>query len=172
MVNYRECAGIILFNDEGRVLMGARADQKGMQWQFPQGGIENGESPADAALRELKEETSVTSAEIIMSLAEPLTYTFPKQIREHLMSTKRSVYSGQRMHWFLMNFKGTEDEINLQTQTPEFKAYEWANIKKAHKRIVYFKRDVYKKACRVFAPFIEAYIHRAECLVDNEDTED
>lgn len=171
MGEYRNCAGIILFNDDGKVLMGARADKRGRQWQFPQGGIEKGETPEQAALRELEEETSVKSAEIIMSLNAPICYTFPKKIREGLAAKGRSEYIGQKMYWFLVHFTGTNDEINLNTQTPEFKAYEWAELDKAYKRVVYFKRAVYQRVCRIFSPYLKAFIQRAECLVENEETE-
>ncbi|HCU58929.1 MAG TPA: RNA pyrophosphohydrolase [Alphaproteobacteria bacterium] len=170
MPTYRNCAGIILFNDKGKVLMGARADKKGQHWQFPQGGIEDGEKPQEAALRELREETSVKSAEIIMSLNEPISYTFPKPIREGL-AAKGKTHVGQKMYWFLLHFTGQDNEINVQTETPEFKAYEWTDIKSAPKRIIFFKKGVYHRVCRIFEPYIEAYIHRAECLVGNVEDE-
>lgn len=171
MSTYRNCVGIVLFNDLGKVLLCARIDKKGYQWQFPQGGIEKGEDPKEAALRELFEETSVRSAQIIMNLENPISYTFPKQIREKL-AAKGKMHIGQNMHWFLLHFTGTDDEINLQTQIPEFKAYEWEDIKSAPKHIIFFKKGVYYKVCRIFAPYIEAYIHRAECLVGNIEDEE
>ena len=160
MGTYRECAGIVLFNDEGKVLLLARADQKDFAWQFAQGGIEKGEKPEEAALRELKEETSVSSAEIILSLPEPICYDFPQEVLEKFAARGNAV--GQRMHWFLVHFKGDESEINLATQTPEFKAYQWADISLAPQTIVYFKREMYQKVCDIFAPYIDAYIHRAD----------
>lgn len=170
MPGYRECAGIILFNDEGKVLMGARADKRGNQWQFPQGGIEKDETPEKAALRELYEETSVKSAELIMGLPYPLTYTFPRKIREILLLKGRDNL-GQRMHWFLIHFTGDDSEINLKTECPEFKAYEWVDLPRAVKRVVYFKRNVYRKACKLFEPYMNAYLLRAECLVGNIEDE-
>lgn len=158
MDNYRECATIVLFNDEGKVLLCARADVSGLEWQFPQGGIEKGESPQNAALRELKEETSVTSAQIILSLNEPLCYDFPKSILKLLQSHGRH-HIGQRMHWFLAHFTGDDGEINLATEQPEFKAYKWANIRQAPKEIVSFKRMAYRKACHAFEPYIKAYVN-------------
>lgn len=156
---YRDCAGVVLFNDEGKVLLFARADQKDFAWQFVQGGIEKAEKPEVAALRELKEETSITSAEIILSLPEPICYDFPEDILKKF-ALKGSPYIGQKMHWFLLHFKADESEINLATQSPEFKAYQWADIKKAPQEIVYFKHDMYQKVCDIFAPYIDAYIHR------------
>ena len=159
MGTYRACAGIVLFNDAGKVLLCARADEKGFEWQFVQGGIEKGEKPEDAALRELKEETSVGSAEIILSLNEPICYDFPEDIVKKF-ALNGCPYIGQKMYWFLVHFKGDESEINLVTKTPEFKAWQWADISEAPQRIVYFKRDVYQKVCDVFAPYIDAYVHR------------
>jgi putative (di)nucleoside polyphosphate hydrolase len=161
MGTYRECAGVVLFNDEGKVLLLARADQKDFEWQFVQGGVENGEKPETAALRELKEETSVSSAEIILSLNEPICYDFPPEVMQKFaLAGKKHI--GQRMHWFLIYFKGNDDEIDLNTKIPEFKAYRWADIEEAYENIVYFKREVYRKVCDIFAPYIEAYIHRAD----------
>lgn len=170
MSDYRNCAGIVLFNDEGKVLMCARADKKGRQWQFPQGGIEENEKPEDAALRELEEETSVKSAEIIMALNDPIAYTFPKKIKDGL-AAKGKTHIGQKMYWFLIHFTGNDEEINVETQTPEFKEWEWTDISLAPRRIIFFKKGVYRKVCRIFAPYIEAYIHRAECLVGNIEDE-
>lgn len=171
MAAYRNCAGIILFNDSGKVLLCARADKRGRQWQFPQGGIEKDEMPSVAALRELEEETSIKSAEIIISLNSPISYTFPKKIREGLAAKGRSEYIGQRMYWFLVHFTGTDKEINLKTQTPEFKAYKWTDLSEAPKRVIYFKRPVYQKACKLFDPYLKAFLERAQCPVGNiEDT--
>ena len=158
---YRECASVVLFNDEGEVLLCARADQKDFEWQFVQGGIEQGEKPEDAALRELYEETSVQSAEIILSLSEPIYYDFPEDVLKKF-ALRGNPYVGQKMYWFLVHFKGAESEINLKTEMPEFKAYRWANISEAPQGIVYFKREAYQKACDFFAPYLDAYIHRAD----------
>ncbi len=172
MSGYRNCAGIILFNDEGKVLMCTRKDRRQNQWQFPQGGIEEGEKPHCAALRELKEETSVTSAQLILSLRYPLTYNFPPNILKALRAKGR-MNIGQRMYWFLIHFTGKDSEINLNTTEPEFRTYEWTDISNAPKRIIYFKRAVYRKVCKIFKPYIEAYIARDKCLVGNiEDIED
>jgi len=159
MALYRECASIVLFNNEGKVLLCARSDQKDFEWQFVQGGIEKGETAEEAALRELKEETSVTSAEIILSLSEPLSYDFPPDVVQKF-ALNGGKFVGQNMHWVLAHFKGNDSEINLATKTPEFKAYKWADISQAPKSIVFFKRETYLKACALFAPYIDAYIHR------------
>jgi len=156
---YRNCAGIIVFNDEGKVLMCTRRDKSGNQWQFPQGGIEKGERPHQAALRELKEETSITSAKIIFSMPHPLIYNFPPYIRESLLAKGRTNI-GQKMYWFLLHFEGDNSEINLETREPEFRNFEWVNISEAPKRIIYFKRAVYMKACKTFEPKIKSFLEK------------
>jgi len=161
MGDYRACAGIVLFNDDGKVLLCARADEKGFEWQFVQGGIEKNEKPEEAALRELKEETSVHSAEIILSLPEPIYYDFPENIVKKF-ALKGCPYIGQKMYWFLVHFKGDEGEINIETQMPEFKAYRWVDISEAPQKIIYFKHDMYQKVCDIFALYIDAYVHRAD----------
>ena len=112
MQNYRKCAGVILFNDSGKVLMCARADQKGFQWQFPQGGIENEESVQDAAARELFEETSVKSVKFLLALSSPISYVYPRIIHKAMAKEGRN-YVGQRMYWTLAYFYGNDDEIKF-----------------------------------------------------------
>lgn len=161
MSQYRECAGIVLFNNNGKVLVCARADESGFEWQFPQGGIESGEQPQNAALRELKEETSVTSAQIIFALPEPLCYDFPKSILKFLQSKGRH-HIGQRMHWFLAYFTGDDSEIDLKTATPEFKAYKWEDFINAPKLIIDFKKDMYLKVWQTFSPHIKEFLSKKQ----------
>lgn len=156
MLNYRQCAGIILFNRSKQVLLCARNDKKSNCWQFPQGGINEGESPAAAALRELNEETSVTSAKVVYSLPEGLCYNFPDAVRRKLLS-RGIVSNGQNMYWNLLYFYGDDSEINLNTAEPEFKSWRWANIDEAVTEIVAFKRGVYKKAVQKLKPIMENY---------------
>ena len=134
----------------------ARNDTKGVDWQFPQGGIESGEQIHLAAMRELKEETSVVSVEFIKGLDNPLRYDFPLEIKQKLQ--KKGIKSdGQEMYWSLLFFYGSDDEINLNTQEPEFKAYEWVEPMEAVNRIVDFKKEVYRKAVAEFEPVIKNY---------------
>ncbi len=156
MPNYRQCAGIILFNRNKQVLLCARNDKRGYCWQFPQGGIDEGESPAVAALRELNEETSVTSAEVVHSLPEGLCYNFPYTVRRKLLH-RGIVSNGQNVYWNLLYFYGNDSEINLNTAEPEFKSWRWANIDEAVAEIVAFKRAVYKKAVQQLKPIMENY---------------
>lgn len=171
MPGYRPCAGIVLFNDDGKVLVCARADKKSDRFQFPQGGIEENETPAEAALRELKEETSITSAEVILTIGEPYIYNFPHMVRKKLLQQGQD-YLGQQTHWSLLHFTGTDEEINLETEVPEFKSYKWINIMEAPSLIIHFKRQIYKKVCKILEPYMNAYLLRAECLVHNEEDEE
>ena len=168
MPGYRKCAGIVVFNDEGKVLMCARADMEGLKWQFPQGGIEENETVQEAAARELFEETSIKSATVLMSNEDPIAYNFPHKVYK-AFSRKGQNYVGQKMYWTLVHFYGDDSEINFDMPNPEFKAYEWVDVSRAAKRSVSFKRSAYRKACKIFVPYIEAYLNRDKCLVFNEE---
>ena len=157
MVNYRQCAGIILFNHNKQVLLCARNDKSNNCWQFPQGGINDGETSAAAAMRELYEETSVKSAKVVYSLQQELHYDFPSAIRRKLLA-KGIDSNGQNMHWNLLYFYGDDSEINLNTAEPEFKAWRWADIDEAVTTIVAFKRNVYKAAVEKLKPVLNDYI--------------
>ena len=150
---YRKCAAAVLFNDSGRVLVCARHDLQHDDWQFPQGGVEAGETAVDAARRELYEETSVRSVQFVTAMEEGIRYTFPDFILEK--RKKRGIYNpGQDLYWSLFRFVGEESEINLDTAEPEFRKYEWVTLDEAVKRAVDFKKDAYKKMAAAFKPFI------------------
>lgn len=159
MKKYRKCAGTVLFNDVGKVLVCARIDEKEDAFQFSQGGIEEGETPLDAALRELKEETSITSVKPVYAYPKPLYYDFPKEVKEKLKVFKSS-FDGQEIHFFLVYFMGSDFEINLQTDHPEFKSFKWVDIKEPPLLIVEFKRKIYEKVCSEFAPKIIDYLQK------------
>ena len=156
MSKYRKNVGIVVFNHNRKVLLCARADKKSNQWQFPQGGIDNEEDIIDAARRELHEETGISSVELVATILEPLRYDFPKQIFKNFLK-KGSPYVGQEQFWVLFYFCGNDEEIDFCTnpQEIEFKAYEWADIEEAPKRIVNFKKEVYQKVVQNFAPYIQ-----------------
>ncbi len=152
---YRKNVGIVLFNHQKKVLVCARADCSEMNWQFPQGGIDNGEQIVDAAVRELREETGIVSAELTAVLPKSLKYDFPKNVLEHSKSLGRP-FIGQDQSWVLFYFTGTDDEIDFKTNPDEieFKAYEWIDIDEAPKRIVPFKKMVYTQVVEAFKPLI------------------
>lgn len=154
---FRKCAGAVVFNKEGLVLLGNRADMKDDCWQFPQGGIEEGESPEEAAKRELFEETSVKSVVTVDMFKYPIRYEFTDDVK--VKFSKRGIYnSGQDIYFVLFFFDGDDNEINVKTTHPEFKKTIWNTLDFAMDNIVDFKKDVYKKVCIDFNPKIKEYI--------------
>jgi putative (di)nucleoside polyphosphate hydrolase len=138
---YRPCVGIMLFNKNGQVFVGKRIDQTVEGWQMPQGGIDKGESPKQAALRELKEEVGTAKAEIIGEMEDWVTYDLP----EHLIGVAfHGKYKGQKQKWFAMRFTGDDGDIELTAHEPEFSAFKWVDLKALPGLIVPFKRDTYK----------------------------
>lgn len=158
MVKYRLCAAAVVFNKEGKVLLGNRIDTTDKAWQFPQGGIEKGETPKDAAKRELFEETGIVSVKTIYTDVAPLRYDFPKDIKEKFRH-KNINTDGQDVFFSLFYFEGKDNEINLNTATPEFCEYTWEDFDFAVKHIVDFKKEVYQKAFQKLTPLIEQYIN-------------
>lgn len=159
MKNYRSNAGIVVFRSDGKVLLCERndCDDSGKNWQFPQGGIDKGETPLQAALRELREETSVTSVEYAGVLSEPVRYDFPDEVKQK--NAARGIFNdGQEQFWHLFYFTGQDSEINLQTAEPEFKAYQWVDLPVALEHVVAFKREVYEQVVQGFVPLIKQYL--------------
>ncbi len=138
---YRECVGIMLLNPRGHVLVARRADMPtAPAWQMPQGGIDWGETPRQAALRELEEEIGTAKAEIIAESRDWLTYDFPSELAARVW---RGRYRGQRQKWFLMRFTGCDDDIDLGSKHAEFDAFRWVDPEELPRLIVAFKRHVY-----------------------------
>ncbi|HHB82236.1 MAG TPA: RNA pyrophosphohydrolase [Devosia sp.] len=146
---YRPNAGVMLFNKQGLVFVGQRNDIPNTQmphpWQMPQGGIDKGEDPFAAAKRELREETSVTSASLIAPAKDWVCYDFPPGLSKKLMKGK---YCGQKQMWYAMLFTGPESEINILEpdggkHKSEFSHWRWEELEKLPDLIVPFKRDIY-----------------------------
>ncbi|MBE6451920.1 MAG: RNA pyrophosphohydrolase [Alphaproteobacteria bacterium] len=152
---YRKNVGIIIFDIRGKVLMCARADKPDMQWQFPQGGIEPNEDIIEAAKRELKEETGITSVKYVNQLPFTVKYKFPDSVK-NFFKQQGCDYVGQEQSWVLFLFEGNDCEINFLTNPEEieFKDFEWVNPLEAPQRIVYFKKDVYQTVVNYFLPII------------------
>jgi len=155
---FRRNAGAVVFNSAGKVLLCLRNDVANA-WQFPQGGIEEGETASEAARRELKEETSLENVTLVKTLTEGVKYYFPENIL-HAMQKKGFTNLGQEMFWSLFYFSGDESEINLQTAEAEFSAYRWTTLQEAYDLVVEFKKEAYKKALTEFSPLITANISR------------
>lgn len=154
---FRKCAGAVVFNKKGLVLLGNRIDTKTDSWQFPQGGFENTESPEEAAKRELFEETSIKSVKTINVLGSPIRYEFSDDIKINFR--KKNIYNdGQEIYFVLFFFDGDNDEINVKTKYPEFKKTMWNTLDFALDNIIEFKKDAYKQMATVFGPKIDEYI--------------
>lgn len=146
---YRPCVGIMLANRKGQIFVGQRIDNQTDAWQMPQGGIDPGEAPRDAALRELCEETGVT-ADLVQIEAESdswLPYDLPHDLVPKLWKGR---FRGQEQKWFLMRFTGTDDQVQIATDTPEFSAWRWVPPSELIDRIVPFKREVYSAVLAQF----------------------
>lgn len=144
---YRPCVGVMLINDEGLVFVGKRIDQTMEGWQMPQGGIDDGETPEEAALRELEEEIGTNKAKLLREMDEWLCYDLPG----HLLGVAlRGRYRGQRQKWLAMRFTGKDSDINVNTHEPEFEKWKWLAIESLPRLIVPFKRDTYAKVIAAF----------------------
>ena len=146
----RENVGIMLLNKEGRIWVGRRLQQwmpeaSEFVWQMPQGGIDKGESPKQAALRELYEETGVKNVTILAKSSRWLSYELPE---DALGTALKGKYRGQIQKWFVMRFDGEDSEISLDCHgkhKPEFDSWKWVKLKKIPKLVVPFKRGVYEQ---------------------------
>lgn len=146
---YRPCVGVVLANAEGGIFVGQRIDWPEPAWQMPQGGVDPGEDPRAAALRELEEETGVTP-DLVRLEAETagwIPYDLPPEIVPKRWGGR---YRGQEQKWFLMRFKGSDAEVNIQTDHPEFSQWRWIDPDEMIDRIVPFKRDIYRAVISEF----------------------
>lgn len=148
---YRSGVGILLFNPAGKVFVGQRIDNRTEAWQMPQGGVDDGETPEQAALRELEEEVGTAKAEIIAKSAAPYRYDLPAELIPQLWKGR---FRGQEQHWFAMKFLGTDADINIQTAHPEFRAWKWADLAEVPDLIVPFKRQLYVELVAEFVTII------------------
>jgi len=148
---YRPCAGIMLFNRKGQVFVGQRIDNYQDAWQLPQGGINEGEEPRAAALRELEEETGTGNAKIIGEIDDWLNYDLPPDL---LGKIWKGQYRGQTQKWFALRFLGNDSEINPSAvEHPEFDAWKWVNIKELPNIVVPFKQFIYQTLVNEFSRF-------------------
>jgi putative (di)nucleoside polyphosphate hydrolase len=144
---YRPCVGVMLINRDGLVFVGRRIDQTVEGWQMPQGGIDDGETPVQAGLRELEEEIGTNKAEPLREMKEWLAYDLP----QHLLGVAlHGRYRGQKQKWIAMRFAGTDGDIDIKTEHPEFAQWKWLAMEALPRLIVPFKRDTYEKVIAEF----------------------
>ena len=133
--------GIILLNNDNKVFVARRIDNAKKFWQMPQGGVDEGEDFLKAAYRELEEETSINSVELIKELDGLISYELPKNLLGIIWKGK---YRGQEQKWFVMRFLGQDNQINIKTAQPEFSEWKWVELEKITDLVVDFKMHVYK----------------------------
>ncbi|ETD82659.1 RNA pyrophosphohydrolase [Rhodobacter capsulatus] len=151
---YRKNVGLVLINAEGLIFAGQRIDSPGHAWQMPQGGIDAGERPKEAALRELQEETGVRP-ELVEKLAKTedwLVYDLPEELIGTIWGGK---YRGQKQKWFLFRFLGQDSDVNIATEHPEFSVWRWMEPAELVEKIVPFKRAVYEQVFDSFAEHLK-----------------
>ena len=148
---YRPCVGIMLINRDNLVLVAQRIDQVAEAWQMPQGGVDEGESPRQAALRELKEEIGTDRAKIIAETEEWVHYDLPRDLADKVWNGR---FRGQTQKWFAMRFLGNDSDINLATARPEFIEWKWTSLNSLIDVAVSFKRDNYAQVVAEFRHLI------------------
>jgi putative (di)nucleoside polyphosphate hydrolase len=148
---YRPNVGLALFHQNGLVFLGKRAGASGpYQWQMPQGGVDRGETPAQAAIRELEEEIGVQSTlvDLLEETDDWLYYDFPDDVRAR--ESPRGRYLGQRQKWFALRFCGRDADVHLDGHKPEFSDWRWGRLEEAPGLVIPFKRAVYEDVARRF----------------------
>jgi putative (di)nucleoside polyphosphate hydrolase len=152
---YRPCAGVMLVNRDGRVFVGQRLDTTVEAWQMPQGGIDPGEEPLAAAIRELGEETGIAPDKVALVEApdRDFTYDLPPELVGKVWKGK---WRGQTQRWFLFRFLGEDRDIDIATAHPEFRAWRWIDPEDLPQLIVPFKRELYAAVLAAFRPRLAA----------------
>jgi len=147
---YRRGVGVMLINADKHVFVGRRIDNRDEAWQMPQGGIDQGEEPWPAALRELEEETGIRPKLVQQVAGHPqqLRYDIPEALASRLWGGK---WKGQLQDWYLARFLGTNADVNIATKQPEFSHWKWVEPQLLPELIVPFKRDLYRELLRGFA---------------------
>ncbi len=152
---YRPCVGVMLINPHGLIWAGQRIDAPAgvTAWQMPQGGIDEGEKPRDAAFRELWEETGIGAdmVTLIDKTEDWVTYDLPPELLGKVWKGK---YRGQKQKWFLMRFDGPDDAIRIDSEHPEFSQWKWIGADEMIAAIVPFKRAVYEQVAAAFHPHL------------------
>ena len=151
--DYRPNVGMMIINQKKEIFVGKRIDHPSEFWQMPQGGIDTQEIPSIAALREMEEEVGIkeNKVEMLTESQDWYYYSIPKDLAKTLWKGK---YKGQRQKWFLYKFKGTDKDLNIHTEHPEFSDYKWVNKDFLVPNIVPFKKEIYKKLLVEFKDYL------------------
>ena len=151
---YRPCVGVVVLNDQGRIFAATRIDSSADAWQMPQGGIDDGEEPQAAALRELEEETGIPAnlVDIVAESADWIPYDLPHDLVPKLWKGR---FRGQMQKWFLLRFHGNDDNINIETETPEFTKWAWMEASEIYEKIVPFKQKTYAAVFAAFEDYLD-----------------
>ncbi|KIZ03328.1 putative (di)nucleoside polyphosphatehydrolase [Monoraphidium neglectum] len=153
--DFRPNVGICVVNKKGLVFAARRLDDPFPDsWQMPQGGIDPGEAPLEAAVRELKEEVSISSVRLVAQLDDWVAYEFPTEVRSRFTGAWAR-YRGQAQRWFLFAFTGDDAEVDLETEHREFKDWQWMPLAELPSRVISFKREVYERVAAELGPHIE-----------------
>tara|TARA_B110000003_G_scaffold71176_1_gene72507 strand:+ start:25 stop:507 length:483 start_codon:yes stop_codon:yes gene_type:complete len=155
-LQYRPNVGIVIFNSDKNIWIGKRIDNNTKEgWQLPQGGIDHQEEPLDAAIREVYEETGITTIKNIATIDNWIKYNLPLDIAKNKWGGK---YIGQKQKWYLFYFYGDENEININiNKQPEFSKWKWADEQYIRDNVTNFRKDVYKKVFQSFSKVIKKY---------------
>ncbi len=148
---YRRGVGALILNAEGHVFVARRIDTPGDAWQMPQGGIDEGEKPRQAVLREVAEEIGTDKVEILARSRDWLSYDLPREIADRIWKGR---YRGQSQRWFALRFTGADGDIDLTTGHPEFDAWRWVAMDRLPHLIVGFKRPLYERVVAEFAHLV------------------
>jgi putative (di)nucleoside polyphosphate hydrolase len=150
---YRRGVGVMLLNEERKVWVGARIDNRADAWQMPQGGIDDGEEPWASALREVEEETGIAPhlIEKVAECPERLRYRLPDDLVGVIWKER---WVGQEQDWFLCRFLGSDDDVNIATEHPEFREWKWVEPRRLPDVIVPFKRDLYRRLVSEFGDYL------------------
>lgn len=151
---YRPGIGLVLLNDQGLAFVAQRIDTPGNAWQFPQGGIDEGEDPRATALREMEEEIGTNKAEIIAESRGWISYDLPPDIADRSWKGR---FRGQTQKWFCARFTGTDADINLETEHPEFDRWRWMDLEEVPTLIIPFKRALYDQVVAEFLPLARSF---------------
>ncbi|MDQ8754945.1 RNA pyrophosphohydrolase [Sphingosinicella sp. LHD-64] len=153
ILGYRPAVGVMLINAERKVWVGQRLDNALDAWQMPQGGLDEGETPFDGALRELEEETGIRRGLVaqVAQAREELYYDLPPDL---VGKVWKKNWRGQRQTWFLMRFLGADSDVDIETPEPEFRAWRWVESAELPHLIVPFKKKLYEDVLEAFAEWL------------------